>query len=154
MDDGLQHHQEMLRLAGLHDDPDASAIALLGMAQARTYAGDPGGGLALAQEQHRVAQRLGNPSLLALALYDQAEALSGIEPERAREHYQRAAELAAAAGSTFIEGITLVGLASLLGRSGGRRAWRCRSSAPSSTAGTTWASGSTSGRRCATSPSC
>ena len=65
-----------------------------------------------------MAQQLRNPSMLALALYDQAEPLSMIEPETARDRYERAIGLARAAGSSFIEGIALVGLASLLGRSG------------------------------------
>jgi len=56
--------------------------------------------------------------MLALALYDQAEALSLTEPEAARHRYERAIGLAQAAGSSFVEGIALVGLASLLGRSG------------------------------------
>ena len=53
-----------------------------------------------------------------LALYDQAEALSLTEPEAARDRYERAIGLAQSAGRSFIEGIALVGLASLLGRSG------------------------------------
>ena len=56
--------------------------------------------------------------MLSLAWYDQAEAWSMIDPGRAVEPYQRAIELAQSAGSSFVEGIALVGLASLLGRSG------------------------------------
>jgi predicted ATPase/DNA-binding SARP family transcriptional activator len=117
-DDGFRYHQEMLRLARLHHAPYETGMALLGLAQSRTYGGDAPAGLTFAEEQFRVAQQLKNPSMLALALYDQAEALSLTEPEAARDRYERAVGLAQAAGSSFIEGIALVGLASLLGRSG------------------------------------
>jgi len=117
-DDGFRYHQEMLRLARLEAAAYEAGMALLGMAQSRTYGGDPRAGLTFAEEQYRMAQQLGNPSMLALALYDQAEPLSMIEPETARDRYERAIGLARAAGSSFIEGIALVGLASLLGRSG------------------------------------
>ena len=118
LDDGLHQHAEMLRLARLHDHPYEAGMALLGLAQSRTYAGDPAQGLEYAEEQYRVVRPLGNPSMLALAWYDQAEALAGLEPDQAIEAYRRAVNLAASAGSTFVEGIALVGLASLLGRSG------------------------------------
>jgi tetratricopeptide (TPR) repeat protein len=118
LDDGLRDHAEMLRLARLHDHPYETGMALLGLAQARTYAGAPEEGLAFAEEQTRVVRPLGNPSMLALAWYDQAEALSTLDPDRALEDYQHAIELADSAGATFVEGIALVGLASLLGRSG------------------------------------
>ena len=118
LNDGFRDHAEMLRLARLHDHPYEAGMALLGLAQSRTYAGAPAEGLAFAEEQYRVVQPLGNPSMLALAWYDQAEALSILEPEGAIEPYQRAIGLAESAGATFVEGIALVGLASLLGRSG------------------------------------
>ena len=75
LEDGFRDHAEMLRLARLHDHPYETGMALLGLAQARTYAGAPEEGLAFAEEQYRVVQPLGNPSMLALAWYDQAEAL-------------------------------------------------------------------------------
>jgi predicted ATPase len=118
LEDGFQDHAEMLRLARLHDHPYEAGMALLGLAQSCTYAGAPEKGLEFAQEQYRVVQPLGNPSMLALAWYDQAEALSMLEPDRAVEPYRRAIGLADSAGATFVEGIALVGLASLLGRSG------------------------------------
>jgi predicted ATPase/DNA-binding SARP family transcriptional activator len=117
-EDGFRYHQEMLRLARLHHAAYETGMALLGLAQSRTYGGDAPAGLTFAEEQYRVAQQLRNPSMLALALYDQAELLSLTEPETARDRYERAIGLAQAAGSSFIEGIALVGLASLLGRSG------------------------------------
>ena len=117
LDDGFVEHAEMLRLAQLHHHPYEAGMALLGLAQSRTYAGDPGRGLAYAEEQLAVVQPLGNPSMLALAWYDQAEALSSVDASRAIESYRRAARLAESAGSTFVEGIALVGLASSLGRS-------------------------------------
>ena len=118
LDDGLRQHAEMLRLARRHDHTYETGMALLGLAQSRTYAGDPARGLEYAEEQYRVVRPLGNPSMLSLAWYDQAEALAGLDPDRAVEPYQRAVQLAASAGSTFVEGIALVGLASLLGRAG------------------------------------
>ncbi|WP_426567032.1 AfsR/SARP family transcriptional regulator [Angustibacter sp. McL0619] len=118
LDDGYRDHAEMLRLARLHDRPYEAGMALLGLAQSCTYAGDPEKGLGFADEQYRVVEPLGNPSMLALASYDRAEALSMLEPDRAIEPYQRAIGLAESAGATFVEGIALVGLASLLGRSG------------------------------------
>ena len=117
LDDGFREHAEMLRLARLHDHPYEAGMALLGLAQSRTYAGEPDRGLFFADEQLRVVQPLGNPSMLALAWYDQAEALSSIDAARAIEPYQRSIQLAESAGSTFVEGIALVGLASLLGGS-------------------------------------
>ena len=117
LDDGYREHAEMLRLARLHDRPYEAGMALLGLAQSRTYAGEPDRGLFYADEQLRVVQPLGNPSMLALAWYDRAEALSSIDAVRAIEPYQRAIQLAESAGSTFVEGIALVGLASLLGSS-------------------------------------
>jgi tetratricopeptide (TPR) repeat protein len=117
LEDGLREHAEMLRLARLHERPYEAGMALLGLAQSRTYAGDPARGLVFAREQHDVVQPLGNPSMLSLAWYDQAEALATMEPPAAIEAYRRAVELAESAGSTFVEGIALVGLASLLGRS-------------------------------------
>ena len=153
LDDGFREHAEMLRLARLHDHPYEAGMALLGLAQSRTYAGAPTEGLAFADEQYRVVQPLGNPSMLALAWYDQAEALSIIDPDRAIEPYQRAIHLAESAGSTFVEGIALVGLASLLGRSGepGTALPLFRSIVDR------WrrmGCGTTSGRHCATSSSC
>jgi len=121
LEDAFRDHTEMLRLARLHDHPYETGMALLGLAQARTYAGVPHEGLAFAEEQSRVVQPLGNPSMLALAWYDQAEALSTLEPDRAIEQYQQAIGLADSAGATFVEGIALVGLASLLGRTGDPR---------------------------------
>ena len=118
LDDGFDDHAEMLRLARLHDHPYEAGMALLGLAQSRTYAGAADEGLAFAEEQYRVVRPLGNPSMSALAWYDLAEAWSIVEPDRAIEPYQRAAGLAESAGATFVEGIALVGLASLLGRSG------------------------------------
>jgi predicted ATPase/DNA-binding SARP family transcriptional activator len=118
LDDAFDDHSEMLRLARLHDHPYEAGMALLGLAQSRTYAGAAEEGLAFADEQYRVVRPLGNPSMLALAWYDRAEARSMVEPDRAIEPYQRAASLARSAGATFVEGIALVGLASLLGRSG------------------------------------
>ncbi len=118
LDDGFRQHAEMLRLARMHDHPYETGMALLGLAQSRTYAGEPARGLAFAEEQYRAVRPLGNPSMLALAWYDQAEALSIIDPARAVQPYQRAIDLAQSAGSSFVEGIALVGLASLLGRSG------------------------------------
>jgi hypothetical protein len=118
LDDGFRDHAEMLRLARMHDHPYEAGMALLGLAQARTYAGAPEEGLAFAEEQKRVVEPLGNPSMLALAWYDQAEALSTLDPDRAVEPYRRAVRFADTAGATFVEGIALVGLASLLGRSG------------------------------------
>ena len=117
LDDGFRQHAEMLRLARVHDHPYEAGMALLGLAQSRTYAGEPDRGLFFAEEQLRVVQPLGNPSMLALAWYDQAEALSSIDAARAIESYQRSIQLAESAGSTFVEGIALVGLASLLGGS-------------------------------------
>jgi ATP/maltotriose-dependent transcriptional regulator MalT len=117
LEDGFREHAEMLRLARLHHHPYEVGMALLGLAQSRTYAGDPERGLAFAEEQHDVVQPLGNPSMLALAWYDQAEALATIDPTSAIEPYRRAVDLAESAGSTFVVGIALVGLASLLGRS-------------------------------------
>ena len=117
LDDGFREHTEMLRLARMHDHPYEAGMALLGLAQSRTYAGEPDRGLFFADEQMRVVQPLGNPSMLALAWYDQAEALSSIDATRAIEPYQRSIQLAGSAGSTFVEGIALVGLASLLGGS-------------------------------------
>jgi predicted ATPase/DNA-binding SARP family transcriptional activator len=118
LDDALHQHAEMLRLARVHDHAYEAGMALLGLAQSRTYAGDPRQGLEYAEEQYRAVRTLGNPSMLSLAWYDQAEALAGLRPDQAIEPYRRAVELAASAGSTFVEGIALVGLASLLGRSG------------------------------------
>ncbi len=118
LDDGFHDHAEMLRLARRHDHPYEEAMALLGLAQSRTYAGAADEGLAFAEEQYRVVLPLGSPSMLALAWYDQAEAWALLEPSRAIEPYQRAIALAESAGATFVEGIALVGLASLLGRSG------------------------------------
>jgi len=117
LDDGFRQHAEMLRLARVHDHPYEAGMALLGLAQSRTYAGEPDRGLFFAEEQLRVVQPLGNPSMLALAWYDQAEALSSIDAARAIESYQRSIQLAESAGSTFVEGVALVGLASLLGGS-------------------------------------
>ena len=117
LDDGFREHSEMLRLARLHDRPYEEGMALLGLAQSCTYAGHPDRGLAFADEQLRVAVSLRNPSMLALAWYDRAEALSQLDPAQALESYQRAVHLAEDAGSSFVEGIALVGLASSLGRS-------------------------------------
>ena len=116
LDDAFREHTEMLRLARRHHQTYEEGMALLGLAQSCTYAGDPTRGLAFADEQLRVGARLQNPSMLALAWYDRAEALSSVQPALALEPYQRAVQLAESAGSSFVEGIALVGLASLLGR--------------------------------------
>jgi predicted ATPase len=118
LDDCFASAGEQLRLARRHDDTWRVADALLFRGLARTYAGDPVGGLAIAEENLAVATALGNPSLTAWALYNQAEALALGDPEAARQRYERAITLAESVNSTFTANIAAVGLAAQLARSG------------------------------------
>jgi predicted ATPase/DNA-binding SARP family transcriptional activator len=121
LDDCLDGAAEQLRLARQYDDAWQVAQALLYRGLARTYAGDPAGGLALADENLAAATALGNPSQTAWALYNQAEALSLSDPEAARRRYERAITLAESVNSTFAANNAEVGLAALLVRSGDSR---------------------------------
>ena len=121
LDDGFREHTEMLRLARMQDHPYEAGMALLGLAQSRTYAGEPDRGLFFADEQMRVVQPLGNPSMLALAWYDQAEALSTSTNSRDGAIPALNPTSPGPAGSTFVEGIALVGLASTWAAPSNRR---------------------------------
>ncbi|WP_212844292.1 BTAD domain-containing putative transcriptional regulator [Catellatospora sp. IY07-71] len=118
LDDCFRWASEQTRLARLHGDAWREGEGLLFQGLARTYAGDPAGGLAIAREQLRVTRAIGNPTLLAWAMYSAAEALSGSDPAEARRLYTEAVALAWSVGGAFTATIAEVGLAALLTRSG------------------------------------
>ncbi|WP_436496961.1 AfsR/SARP family transcriptional regulator [Actinokineospora sp. HUAS TT18] len=118
LDDCFTSAGEQLRLARLDYDDWYTSEALVYQGLARTYAGDAEGGLRSADESFEVAKSVGNPSLMAWALYSQAEALAHIDPDEARERYESAITLAESVNSTFAANTSLVGLAALLARSG------------------------------------
>ncbi|MEV4414799.1 BTAD domain-containing putative transcriptional regulator [Catellatospora sp. NPDC049609] len=116
LDDCFRWAAEQSRVARLHGDAWRDGEGLLFQGLARTYAGDPAAGLAIAREQLRVTQAIGNPTLIAWARYNQAEALSGSDPDQARRLYEEAVALAGSVGGAFTETIAEVGLAALLTR--------------------------------------
>jgi tetratricopeptide (TPR) repeat protein len=118
LDDCFAWAGEQLRLARRHDDSWYVAEALLFRGLARTYAGDPAGGLAIADEHLDLATAVGHPTLTAWALYNQAEALAFSDPAAARQRYRRAITVAESVNSSFGANIAEVGLAALLARSG------------------------------------
>jgi hypothetical protein len=118
LDDCFAWAGEQLRLARRHDDPWYVAEALLFRGLARTYAGDPAGGLAIADENLEIATAVGHPTLTAWALYNQAEALAVIDPPAARQRYERAISVAESVHSSFGANTAEVGLAALLARTG------------------------------------
>ncbi|WP_203755728.1 AfsR/SARP family transcriptional regulator [Catellatospora bangladeshensis] len=118
LDDCFRWASEQTRLARLHGDAWREGEGLLFQGLARTYAGDPDGGLAIAREQLRVTRAIGNPTLLAWALYSAAEARSGSDPAEAARLYAEAVALAWSVGGAFTATIAEVGLAALLTRSG------------------------------------
>jgi predicted ATPase/DNA-binding SARP family transcriptional activator len=109
---------EQLRVARQHDAQWHSAAALLFQSLARTYAGDPAAGLVIADEHQRITEALGDRSGTAWALYNQAEALAGSDPDAARQRYTEAIALAESVHSTFTATAAEVGLAALLARAG------------------------------------
>lgn len=90
-----------------------AAEALLFAGLARTYAGAPADGLALAERNLRAAEAAGNPSLRAWALYNRAEALAVLDPARALLGYSEVVALAATVYSVFAANVAHVGLAAL-----------------------------------------
>jgi predicted ATPase len=118
LDDCFAWAAEHLRLARRYDDAAYVAEALLFQGLSRTYAGDPAGGLAIADENLGVATAIGNPNLTAWARYGQAEALAHADPDTAVHRYRQAIALAETARSPFTVTIAEVGLAALLARSG------------------------------------
>ena len=116
LDDGFRTHAEMHRLASEHDRPYETGMALLGLAQSRTYAGDP--------IKARTSPKNNSASSTARQPVDAVSGL--VRPSRGTVHHRSSTRdralptryrFAESAGSTFVEGIALVGLASLLGRS-------------------------------------
>lgn len=116
--DCLARAEEMLWLARLHEDSWYECEALMFTGLARTYAGDPACGLAAADEYLRAVSAIGNPTLMAWAIYTQAEALAHTDPLRARQQYEHAISVAESVNSTFAANVAQVGLAALLMRSG------------------------------------
>lgn len=108
----------LLALARAAGDHWYEAEALLFAGLARTYAGDPAAGLALARQNLRAADAAGNPSLRAWALYNEAEALAGPDPERALARYTEVIDIAATVYSVFAANVAHVGLAALHARAG------------------------------------
>ena len=82
------------------------------------YRGDDDAAVAAAVEARRDADASGNHTARAWALYSSGEALSDSDPEEAIELLQQAVEAAHRVDRGFIEGVALVSLASLCGRSG------------------------------------
>ncbi|MFC8529690.1 BTAD domain-containing putative transcriptional regulator [Nocardia sp. NPDC057227] len=89
------------------------AEALLFAGLARSYAGHPADGLALAERNLRAAADAGNPSLRAWALYNRAEALAVLDPPAALLGYSEVVALAATVYSVFAANVAHVGLAAL-----------------------------------------
>ncbi|MFC3961067.1 BTAD domain-containing putative transcriptional regulator [Nocardia jiangsuensis] len=104
---------ELLALAERFGNPWYRAEALLFAGLARTYAGAPAEGLALAERNLRAATDAGNPSLRAWALYNRAEALAVLDPEAALLGYSEVVALAATVYSVFAANAAQVGLAAL-----------------------------------------
>ncbi|WP_203781917.1 BTAD domain-containing putative transcriptional regulator [Paractinoplanes rishiriensis] len=107
-----------LRLARAHQDRVRVSEAFLYRGLARTYAGDPAAGLAIAADNLVAARETGNPSLTAWAVYGQAEALALIDPAAARPRYEEAVALATSVRDQFAATIAEVSLAALLARTG------------------------------------
>ncbi|KAB2350251.1 AfsR/SARP family transcriptional regulator [Actinomadura rudentiformis] len=118
LDDCFAHAEKMFQAARAHGDAPYEFNALLFQGLARTYSGDPAGGLAIADEQLRVAKGMGNPNAMAWALYTQAEVLSHSDPDEARKRYQDVIAIAESINSAFVGNVAHVGLAALLMRSG------------------------------------
>jgi predicted ATPase len=118
LDDCFALAGESLRLARRYGDAVRATEALLFRGLARTYAGDPAAGLAIAAENLAAATATGNPSLTAWAFYNQAEALAAADPAAARDRYERAVALAASVRDAFAATVAEVGLAALLARTG------------------------------------
>jgi predicted ATPase/DNA-binding SARP family transcriptional activator len=110
---------DSLHLAHRHGDAVRATEAHLFRGLARTYAGDPAAGLRHAGENRTAAHATGNPSLIAWALYNEAEALAALhQPTAARTRYTEAIALAATVHDAFAATIAEVGLAALLARTG------------------------------------
>ncbi|MFC8043007.1 BTAD domain-containing putative transcriptional regulator [Nocardia sp. NPDC057353] len=104
---------ELLALAETAGNHWYAAEALLFAGLARTYAGAPAAGLALAERNLAAAAAAGNPSLRAWALYNRAEALAVLDPDAALLGYSEVAALAATVYSVFAANVAHVGLATL-----------------------------------------
>ncbi|MEV0355200.1 BTAD domain-containing putative transcriptional regulator [Nocardia sp. NPDC050697] len=104
---------ELLTLAERAGSHWYAAEALLFAGLARTYAGAPADGLALAERNLRAAAAAGNPSLRAWALYNRAEALAVLDPAAALLGYSEVVALAATVYSVYAANVAHVGLAAL-----------------------------------------
>lgn len=99
------------------DDLYTLAIGYVLRALAVGYGGDLEQALEVAADARRVARSVGAPTLLSYADYVEGELLSETQPELALELLDRAHERAVASGSSLAEGISLVTITSLHGRS-------------------------------------
>jgi predicted ATPase/DNA-binding SARP family transcriptional activator len=87
-------------------------------ALATAYGGDPVGARELLDRAHAALARIGCRSHLAFLAYVQGELLVSTDPEAALPYYVEAVEAAREVGSTFVEGVASVGLASARTRLG------------------------------------
>ena len=154
LDDGFRDHAEMLRLARLHDHPYEAGMALLGLAQSRTYAGAPDRGPGLRRGAEPRGPAAGQPVDARPRLVRPGRGTVHARPgpgDRAVPASHRSRRL----GGGHLRRGNRPRRPGLAARTLGRP--RHRSPAvpvPSSIVGARWGSGRTSGPRCATWSSC
>ncbi len=94
------------------------ALAGVSRALALAYRGDSDGAVRAATDARRDAETAGSLSARAWALYSNGEALLDTDPNAAASLLEQAIDAARLVGRRFIEGVALVSLASLCGRTG------------------------------------
>src|SRR5580704_7898450 len=90
----------------------------VGASAAYAYGGRLGEASRLADQARAAADRCRSPSALALVSWVSGEIDIGTSPGQARQHLQRAVDLAKSAGSRFVDGLSRVALATLDARHG------------------------------------
>lgn len=118
LDDAIAHADQRLELADALGQPYHRALAGVSRVLALRYRGDGTEAVDAAAEARRDAEACGNHTARAWALYSGGEALLDSAPEEAAALLEQAVDAARRVDRRFIEGVTLVSLASLHGRLG------------------------------------
>ena len=118
LDDVLALAEQRVRIADSLGQHYHRALAGVSQVLAHMYRGDAEAAEAVAATARASAETSGNDTAQAWALYASGEALLDTDPSRAGELLEQAVEAARRVDRPLIEGVTLVSLASVHGRTG------------------------------------
>ena len=117
LSEAFDHFSEALRLWKLAGNDQAAVWCLCSQAVSIGKRGDLASAFALTTDARKVATS-GNPTMMAMILYAEGEALLEVDPLRALEPIGEALEFAEAADNVFMEGLARMSITSLRGRHG------------------------------------